>query len=708
MSRFGKTERTIFIAALLALLMFSYFLYDDSLLFPKKGSQKQELIGKVVVSSNDVRRKNSDTFSWLPASKQDQIYQNDSIYTGDRSKAQVQLSSGSVIDVAPNSLVMLNIKNGQMNLDLRYGNFEGNLAQGETLIIKSGNETFELQGSQNSRVELVRSPSGRVDFKLLSGDVRFINRKKQSAQRLQLNSSLSLGKDGALKHKEVPRLQINGPEVMNVVRFNPDDPIPFSWSTSQGQASSYQIEISPSQDFSSVSVEKISQDQKVSITDALPAGHYHWRVKALDSQGKVSAISSQMQMRLSYMQTPQIVSPTPLSELANKGLGAEVRWQASPLLKKFSWQVSTDPDFHNIISENETPKHGVQTPRLNAGTYWVRVKGEADSRRSTPWSTAVPFNLKDPVVKKTSDLERPILITKNIKFIPPGKDRNPASPHSPQIAWKPVLKTSGYQVEISKNPSFRGAEKHNVASTDILWSKYRPGSYYFRVFAKDSSGALSLPSETGTMIVDPSKLYLNPLRTIVNTNQGPVEAPVTWSEVPEAASYIVQFDNHKTFESPVTFNYKSNSGKIKLPEPGRYNVRVQAKDAAGQPISEFSNVEQILYAGKSLLLQPKPLEPFNQASIFLQKNIEPYLWLEWQQVKGATGYRVEISDTADFSRILLSETTPGNRFLIKKRVPLGKLFWRVRAESPTLEDFSDWAEKREFTLYQQKNETFIK
>lgn len=102
------------------------------------------------------------------------------------------------------------------------------------------------------------------------------------------------------------------------------------------------------------------------------------------------------------------------------------------------------------------------------------------------------------------------------------------------------------------------------------------------------------------------------------------------------------------------------------------------------------------------------MEPFNNASIFLQTEQEPFIWLEWKKVNGAVSYTLEISDKEDFSKTLISTNLDKNRFLIKKRVPLGKLYWRVRAEKKDATEISDWAEKREFTIYHQKNETFVK
>ena len=63
MPKFGTTEKSILAIALIVFLVLSYFLYDDSLLFSRGQNNKLNHIGNIIKSNNDVRRKNSDTFS---------------------------------------------------------------------------------------------------------------------------------------------------------------------------------------------------------------------------------------------------------------------------------------------------------------------------------------------------------------------------------------------------------------------------------------------------------------------------------------------------------------------------------------------------------------------------------------------------------------------------------------------------------------------
>lgn len=717
MSRLGKTEKVIFSVAMLVLLAFSYFLYDDSLLFPKGHNDKLELIGDVATSHNDVRRKNLDTFSWLPASRKDAIYQNDSIFTGDRSEAIIQLQDGTQIRIQPNSLITMNMKNGQMVLDLRYGNLVGDLAKGSALVIKSGTEEFKLEGNEKSQIQFNKAHSGTVDLKLLSGKARFSDKKKAAKTDLSKDVVLAVSKQGDLKKIDQPKISVvTADKELSYLRTNPDDPMAFEWK-STGDVSKYEVEIAPSPDFTTVASSKLAPEMKAVVTDPLAPGQYYWRVKAFDRNGEIAAYSVPRKLSVNTLSPPVIVTPLKASEISlelkvkpNEELTTvtEIKWQAPIQLKYFTYQISQDPSFTQVIKEGQTDSFSALSPRLVNGNYWVRVTGQTDTKAYSAWSEAVPFTVK-LIAKQEAKLARPILVARQIQFkVPSSKDRNPAAEQAPKLEWKPVLQSKDYQVQVSKDINFRKFESYDVDKTKVSWSQYKGGQTYFRVLARGQNGEVSAPSDIGLINVQLNSPVLQPFAPLygVGDSAAPREANVYWSEIPDAKSYLVEIDKGAGFAKPEQYEFKTNTGRLTVQTPGDYKVRVQALDEKNKPLTDYSNIESLKYTFHSPLITPVPLEPYNNVSIFLQKTTEPSIWVEWKRVKGAEAYRIEISDKADFSRVLLSTAVASNRFLIKDKVPLGKLYWRVRAQSKDESELSEWTEKREFTIYNKKNETF--
>lgn len=720
MSRLGKTEKLIFFFASMALMVFSYFLYDDSLLFPKAQTQKQDLIGGVTTSQNDVRRKNLDTFSWLPASRSDAIYQNDSIFTGDRSEATITLQDGSQIHVEPNSLITLNVKNGQMTLDLRYGNLVSEVGANTALIVKSGAEEFKLENtsksSEKSKIRFNKAHSGNVDLKLLAGQVHFSDKKNATKKELQKDTAMAVSAKGDIKQFEVAQIHISDQNKIDRIRTTPEEPLPFLWEGS-GDISNYNFELSPSADFSKITFTKSTDLAKIDFTESLEPGEYFWRVQAKDHKGQIAVTSAPQKMTLKYLASPIILAPQKQAEF-NLELKAnpkeplatttEIKWQGADQFKTYTYQISEDPEFKKIFNEGETSERSVLSPRMPSGNYWLRVAGKTSDSAPLSWSEIVPFKIH-LVAKKSPSLGRPILISEKINFKAPStKDRVPAATTGPSLEWKPVAQSKKYKVQISKDLDFKNPETVETESTQLVWTQFKPGASYYRVFAVGPNNQTSPASNTGTIQIGLSGPVLSPIKSIQDLGEklSSHEADLSWSEVPEAHAYSVQLGLDSNFNKPQIFEFKTNKGKINIQEPGTYKVRVLALDQENKPLTDFSNIENFNFTFQALLKSPILAEPFDHASIFLQKTTETAIWVEWRPVPEADSYRIEVSDKPDFSKILVSSSVEGTRFLLKNKIPLGKIYWRVQAQSKTSKKISNWTAKREFTIYHKEGETF--
>lgn len=655
MSRLGRTEKTIFFIAIAVFMVMSYFLYDDTLLFPSATPDSLSLIGVISESQNDVRRKNSNNFSWFPASREDRIYENDSIFTGDRSEAVLHLNEGASLRLQPNSLVTLNLKSGQMILDLRYGNLKGDVKPGTSVTVRSGTEEFVVENKvgnpAESKVEFAKDHGGNVEVKLLSGAATFVNKKTRARATLSMTKPLTLKKNGAIQQAEKPELILTTADNLSVVRENPDDPMTFAWQ-SKGKINQYKFEISPKEDFSVVALGQNTTNQQIEIREGLEPGSYFWRVQGVDNQAQVLVTSPVHKITISIMSKPLAVVTPPA-----------------------------------IASPAPAPAPA-PTPAL------------------VPSATSAA---EPPPVKVQP--ARPVLVTKAVAFqVPSAQERNLASPPSPQLKWKAIPQVKNYQLQISKDNRFTAVEKYDVTKNETEWAQYQPGKYHYRVIARGINGLTSEPSDVGTIDITVGELTLSPLKpiTLIGKVPGPIEMPITWTEIPFAKTYLVQLDKDLAFSQPVQMEYSTEGGKLTIPEPGSYKVRVQALDQNAQPLTAFSNVEEAHYVFRSPLASPTMTEPFDNASIFLQTEMEPFIWLEWKAVEGSISYSIEISDKPNFSRILLRHTLTKTRYLVKDRIPLGKIYWRIRANGKTEVETSPWTERREFTLYHQKNETFVK
>ncbi|HWU44334.1 MAG TPA: hypothetical protein VN132_12875, partial [Bdellovibrio sp.] len=300
-------------------------------------------------------------------------------------------------------------------------------------------------------------------------------------------------------------------------------------------------------------------------------------------------------------------------------------------------------------------------------------------------------------------------LTQKINFKAPSpKNRNPAAVPAPEMSWKPVTYSKKYQLQVAKDLDFTKPEVYEVKNTKILWNQFKGGHSYYRVFALGDNGKKSPSSDVGEVFVELNSPLLQPLKPMVSVSakNSAQETRASWTAIPDAHSYLVQMDTNDQFATPQSYEFKTNEGRWNVNAPGEYKVRVRALDEGNNPLTDFSNVEILKFTYHPRLVTPLLLEPYDKISIFLQQASEPSIWVEWRKVDGAELYKVEVSDRADFSHILISSAVSGNRFLLKDKVPLGTIYWRVRAQSRDESEISAWTEKRQFTIYHQKNETF--
>ncbi|HWU42968.1 MAG TPA: fibronectin type III domain-containing protein, partial [Bdellovibrio sp.] len=381
-----------------------YFLYDDSLLFPKAKNDRLELIGDFVVSQNDVRRKNIDTFSWLPVSHKDNIYQNDSVFTGDRSEAVLHLQDGTEIHLEANSLIALTSKNGQLNLDLRYGNLVGEIAKNSALVVKSGGEEIKLESTETStteksKVHVNKTRSGNVDLKLLTGQVQ-LSDKTKTKTALVKDSVVAVSTKGEVKKIEPVQVHLKTAD-LNQSRVSADDPISLEWE-GQGPISHFELEIAQTPDFNSVTLSKVTPENQIKITDPLEPGNYFVRIKAYDRNGEVGAQSTPQKLSLQLLTAPVITAPQKSTEISQElkvkspedlVTTTEIKWEAPAPFKNFTYQISQDPTFAQILKEEKTVASSAISPRLASGTYWLRVSGQVTPQSHPAWSEPVSFKI---------------------------------------------------------------------------------------------------------------------------------------------------------------------------------------------------------------------------------------------------------------------------------------------------------------------------
>ena len=176
--------------------------------------------------------------------------------------------------------------------------------------------------------------------------------------------------------------------------------------------------------------------------------------------------------------------------------------------------------------------------------------------------------------------------------------------------------------------------------------------------------------------------------------------------MPGAYKYILEIDPTENFKSSKKYEVNGAIVPVLLEKPGTYHVRVAALNQSGKIISRYSAPEKFKYIYRVPLALPALIEPFDKTTVFMQQDTEAFIWLEWKSVKDVKVYQLDVSSSPSFDKIIMNTQTNEPRYLVKNKLPPGKLYWRVRAISEDPQMNSDWTPPREFSILTKKNETF--
>jgi hypothetical protein len=230
------------------------------------------------------------------------------------------------------------------------------------------------------------------------------------------------------------------------------------------------------------------------------------------------------------------------------------------------------------------------------------------------------------------------------------------------VDWNSATGATSYHLEEDDNPDFisptvlytGGDSQYQVSEQEI-------GRWYYRVRAGNAGGD-SPWSNTQVVGVAPAAPVLNS----IDNPEGDGEYLVDWDEVAEATSYVLEEDDNPDFTSPV-MRYTGTGSQYQAhgQESGLWYYRVQAIAAGGGGL--WSNIEMVGVVPAAPVLLP----------IGAPDGDRSYL-VEWMDVSGATGYKLEEDDTPDFSSPITRYEGPVTQIEVAGQ-PAGTWYYRVRA-----------------------------
>ena len=341
-----------------------------------------------------------------------------------------------------------------------------------------------------------------------------------------------------------------------------------------------------------------------------------------------------------FFTLPQIAAaatpptPNPLSPASGASVTAPftISWSAvtDPSgIVAYNWEVSASSNFSSIAANNSTMGATQDTVSgLGNGTYFWRVQSVNGNFVQSAWSAARSFTVTGATA---GSLAAPDMA--------PPKGYSTFHPLEVMtFTWSAVQGAATYQMQASTDPSFPVSTSifvDNIVNPTYSFGTPDEGNYFARVFAVDSNGVKSAPSNVITFSV----FYSNPLPAppspISPLNAGTLDLPVTlhWSDVPnpQPSGYEVQIAKDSNFQTIEEDDPQLNdpSRTVLSLTPGTKYWRVRSHQGDASPttaaVTKWSSsgsftVSQAPPAPVSLAFTSNPLYSGNSTWVQIQLN----------------------------------------------------------------------------------------
>ncbi|MCB0385781.1 MAG: hypothetical protein KDD43_10340, partial [Bdellovibrionales bacterium] len=190
---------------------------------------RQEPIALLQELSNEVQRKPLTRVIWETISKDENLFAGEAIRTSDDAEAKILfLKSGTVIELEPDSLVVLEETDAGLSLDFLKGNLfvktAGQATPGTALTLKSGKSEINLQ---NADVSLSKKQGDSVDVQVYGGTAQV----RQGGKTMTIDQAQSgtLSQQGMDVAKN--QIQVTSPSPGEPVYIDSKkrEPVRFQW-----------------------------------------------------------------------------------------------------------------------------------------------------------------------------------------------------------------------------------------------------------------------------------------------------------------------------------------------------------------------------------------------------------------------------------------------------------------------------------------------
>ena len=378
--------------------------------------------------------------------------------------------------------------------------------------------------------------------------------------------------------------------------------INFQWEKS-AYAASYELIAARDSKMTDVVLTLSSNINIISITK-IETGSYYWTVKSIYPSGIISGPASSGPYlfeveKLKFVQA----KPVPLESGPITTAGPfNLNWKGIPGSKSFKVDLSSDPEFKNIlVTKNASNTFVKIDKKLPEGKYFWRVSALSGEKISATSVTALLTLIRPVEIIAINPQPGAVLFDKpeNVKF-----------------AWRDPNNGDKYTIEVSDRSDFTNIRKSQESSIpEANMKSPGEGNYFWRVILKDSSGNTIAKSSANEFFI-PGDLRI-PVQIIPKDNDKIIPGlkkrlRFEWGKIAGANEYEIEiFQSVAGAEKPFMI-YSSKLNYIELTNqsiftPGAYSWLVRAKEMRKGRVAASKESKKQYFEVEKVVLLPAPV-----------------------------------------------------------------------------------------------------
>jgi|GEM_PF-6149744 len=609
-----------------------------------------------------IQRKPSDNLIWETVKKGETLFPHDTIRASRLGGAKLRMSeSKSLIELEPDSVIVLEEKQGKISLDLVNGGLfvksetpksgdKDKAAVAPALEIKIGG-TKLATGNKELEMNIRRDKGGKASVAVVKGEV-----KAEAAGKV---FALDQGKSGSLdaaKGLETEKLlQITEPSAGALIDIgNGDLPVQFRWS---GVPDDYLVSIETGS--SPAVLKKVSGlEVRGSVGKAsykFTSGEHYWRLNAVKKDQPNLKMSSMVSKLTTFaVAPPELATPGDKENImmpakANATL-VRFSWIPSAAFQSYEVKVARATDWSDAtVMPANAEQDEIAAELANLGTYKWRVVGisKINQRRvesAVRTIAIIKGEIKPPpaVPKlKTPENNREVSLTE--------------AQNGLIMQWDSIANAQGYAVKLERlgadGKIYPVQGEQSVAQPTYTAKFATVGVYRWSIRSSNDVG-VSDWSETRALRIAPSKMVVQ------NTADPKADLPkprlkLAWGKGPQGVTrWRLGLSPSANFEA-VGWHPATPSGiELELGKFGTIYAKVEGLGNGDVVLAE-SDILAIKLEAPPVLAAPELSIPEGQATLVADANGD--VVIAWKPVARSHGYTFNLKNAAGVS-VIKTET----------------------------------------------------